>query len=330
MSRVVVVTGASSGVGRATVRAFAARGDSLGLIARGKDGLDATLKECEAAGVRAVAVECDVADAAALERAADKIERSLGPIAVWINNAVASVIAPFTEVTMDEFKRETEITYLGQVYGTRSALRRMLPRDRGVIVQVGSALAHRGTPLHAAHCGAKYAMRGFTEALRAELFHARSRVRLTQVHLPALNTPLFDVAENRMPLRPQPIAPIFQPEVAADAILWSAAHPRRREVWVGGSTVATALANRVASGALDRLLGRAGVALQQRPEPEEIPHLSNLWEPLPGDRGAHGDFDRRARSRSVQWWVDARRGRIAAAAALTAGAAWLARRRRSA
>ena len=325
---VVVVTGASAGVGRAVTRAFAAEGASVGLLARGRDGLEAAAAEAEAAGVTAVPVETDVADPDQVERAADAIEAELGPIDVWVNNAMTSVFAPFTEVTAEEYRRVTEVTYLGTVNGTRAALRRMRPRDRGVIVQVGSALAYRGIPLQSAYCGAKHAVQGLTDSLRTELIHDRSSIRVTMVQLPALNTPQFDWVLSRLPRRAQPVPPIYQPEVAARAVVWAASHPEAKERWVGGSTAATLLAEKVASGLLDRYLGRTGYESQQTDERERPDRPANLWQPVPGDHGAHGRFDDRATARSPQLWLAMRRRTVAAAAVALAGAAAVALRRR--
>jgi short-subunit dehydrogenase len=323
---VVVVTGATSGVGRATVRAFAERGVDLGLLARGRDALDATAGEVEAAGRRAVTVAVDVADADAVDAAASRIQDDLGPIDVWVNNAMTSVFAPFREVGAEEFRRVTEVTYLGVVYGTMAALRRMLPRDRGVIVQVGSALAYRGIPLQSAYCGAKHAIQGFNESLRCELLHDHSGVRVTMVQMPALNTPQFDVVLSRLPRKARPVPPIYQPEVAAEAIVWASEH-ERREVWVGGSTAATLVANSVVPGALDRYLGTTGFDAQQTDQPADPGRPANLWKPVPGDRGAHGDFDPRSHPRSAQLWATTHRAWLALGAVAGAGAAALASRR---
>ena len=297
--RVVVVTGASAGVGRATTRKFAELGASIGLVARGLEGLEGARGEVEAAGGRALAVPADIADAQAVEDAAEAIERELGPIDVWVNDAMVSVFAPFTEIQPDEFRRTTEVTYLGVVWGTMAALRRMLPRDRGTIVQVGSALAYRGIPLQSAYCGAKHAIQGFTESVRCELMHDQSNVYLTMVQLPALNTPQFEVVRTRLPRHPQPVAPIYEPEVAADAIVF-AADAHRREVWVGGSTVITLIGNELAPAFADRYLARNGFDSQQTSERVEPNRPDNLFEPLPGDRGAHGRFDGQAHKRSLQ------------------------------
>ena len=253
-SGVVVVTGASAGVGRATVRAFAGRGYDVGLLARGRDALDAAAEEVAAAGRQAVVVPADVADPAQVEEAAARVEDELGPVAVWVNNAMTSVFAPFVEVDDDEFRRVTEVAYLGVVYGTRAALRYMLPRDRGVIVQVGSALAYRGIPLQWAYCAAKHAVQGFTESVRCELLHDRSRVALTMVQMPALDTPQFGWVLSRLPNEPQPVPPIYRPEIAARAVVHAAEHPRRREWWIGASTVATLVGDKVLPGTLDRYL----------------------------------------------------------------------------
>jgi NAD(P)-dependent dehydrogenase (short-subunit alcohol dehydrogenase family) len=301
-SQVVVVTGASAGVGRATVRAFVRDGAKIGLLARGADGLQGAAQEVEASGRAALPISVDVADPDAVEAAAGRVEQELGPIDVWVNNAMTSVFAPLQEITAQEFRRVTEVTYLGVVHGTLAALRRMKPRDRGVILQVGSALAYRSIPLQSAYCGAKHAIVGFTDSLRCELIHDGSRVRVTTVHLPALNTPQFGWVESKLPNRAQPVPPIYQPEVAADAILW-AAHHERREVWVGGTTVATILANRIVPGLLDRYLGRTGYRSQQTDEPEDPGRPSNLWEPVGGDHGAHGEFEAKAHARSIQAWA---------------------------
>jgi NAD(P)-dependent dehydrogenase (short-subunit alcohol dehydrogenase family) len=325
---VVVITGASGGVGRAAVREFASRGADVGLLARDSEGLQAAAKEVEAFGRQAVAVPTDVADPAQVEAAAAQIEERLGPIDVWVNNAMTSVFAPFTEIEPEEFRRVTEVTYLGFVYGTRSALKRMLPRDRGTVVQVGSALAYRGIPLQSAYCGGKHAIEGFTESVRAELLHQKSKVRLTMVQMPALNTPQFTWVLSRLPGSPQPVPPIYQPEVAARAIAWAATH-RRRQLWVGATTVATILANDVAPGLLDRYLGRTGYKSQQTKQPADPGRPNNLWAPVPGDHGAHGPFDEQAHPRSPQLWASTHRGLVGAAiAGLAAGAGlvWKGRR----
>jgi short-subunit dehydrogenase len=306
---VVAITGASSGVGRAAARAFAGRGASVALLARGEDGLRGAARDVERAGGRALIHCVDVSNADAVEEAAQRVEETLGPIDVWVNDAMVSVFSPFLEMTAEEFARVTAVTYLGVVNGTRAALARMRARNRGTIVQVGSALAYRGTPLQSAYCGAKHAIQGFTESVRCELLHERSRVWLTMVQLPALDTPQFDVATDRLPRRPRPIAPIYDPDVAARAIVWTSRH-RRREVRVGGSTVATLVANAVVPGLLDRYLAKTGFDAQQADEPSDPAEPSNLWAPVPGDRGAHGRFGDESHSRSFQIWATEHRGAV--------------------
>jgi NAD(P)-dependent dehydrogenase (short-subunit alcohol dehydrogenase family) len=284
----------------------------------------------EAAGGQALVVPADVADADAVEAAAEVVETAFGPIDVWINNAMVSVFSPIRETTPAEFRRVTEVTYLGCVYGTLAALRRMLPRDRGVIVQVGSALAYRGIPLQAAYCGAKHAIQGFTDSLRCELLHDRSRVRVTEVHLPALNTPQFGWVKSRLPRTPQPVPPIYQPEVAAEAILWAADH-ERAELRVGWPTVVAVAGNKLVPRLADRYLARTGYDAQQTDEPVAPDRVDNLWAPVPGDHGAHGEFDERARPYSAQLWATTHRGWLLLAGAGLAGALWalLAERRES-
>ncbi|WP_433362610.1 SDR family oxidoreductase [Actinoplanes sp. CA-142083] len=317
--RVVVVTGASGGVGRAVARRFGARGDRVALLARGEKGLDAAADEITRSGGRAMPLPVDVADFDAVDTAAAKVESELGPIDIWVNTAFSSVFAPFAEIAPDEFRRVTEVSYLGYVYGTRAALTRMKPRDRGAIVQVGSALAYRGIPLQTAYCGAKHAVQGFNEALRCELLHAGSGVRTTMVQLPAVNTPQFTWLRSRLRRHAQPVPPIYQPEVAAQAIVYAADHPRRREYWVGASTAGTLLANAVAPGILDRYLGRTGVDSQQTDQPHDPDAPGNLWQPADGesghDYGAHGEFDDRSKPRSLQVWASQHHGLIGAAGA---------------
>lgn len=317
---IVVVTGASAGVGRAAARAFGERGARVALLARGRDGLAAVAAEIESSGGKALAIPTDVAENDAVERAADQVERELGPIDVWVNNAMASVFAPFLEVRPEEFKRVTEVTYLGQVNGTRAALKRMVPRDRGVVVQVGSALAYRGIPLQTAYSGAKHAVQGFTESVRSELLHDKSSVRICMVQLPALNTPQFDWVLSRLPNQPQPVAPIYQPEVAARAIVYAAEHPRW-EIWVGASTAATLLANKLFPRLLDRYLGKTGYKSQQTNQPVAPDRQVNLWEPVPGDHGARGRFDERSHPSSPALWAATHRGLVAGGVALTVTAA---------
>ncbi len=306
MPDIVVITGASAGVGRATVREFARRGAWIGLIARGVDGLEAARREVEAAGGRALVLPCDVADAAAVEDAAARAEAELGPIDIWINNAMVSVFSPIRQMTPEEFRRVTEVTYLGIVHGTLAALKRMVPRDRGTIVQVGSALAYRGIPLQSAYCAAKHAVQGFNESLRTELLHDGSRVHVTMVQLPALNTPQFGWVKSRMPREPQPVPPIFQPEVAARAIHYAAYH-KRREISVGWPTVKAIYGNGIAPGLADRVLARSGYDAQQTQQPAQPYRRDNLWEPVPGDHGAHGTFDDRSKPFSIQSWLNLHR-----------------------
>jgi NAD(P)-dependent dehydrogenase (short-subunit alcohol dehydrogenase family) len=321
--RVVVVTGASAGIGRAVACAFGAKGDRVGLLARGETGLDGAVKDIERAGGWALAVPTDVADHGQVEAAAEQVEQTLGPLDIWVNVAFTSVFAPFTQIRPEEFQRVTEVSYLGYVYGTRVALDRMLARDHGTIVQVGSTLAYRGIPLQTAYCGAKHAIQGFTEALRCELLHQNSRVRITMVQLPAVNTPQFDWVLNRLPNHPRPVAPVYQPEVAAKAVVHAADHPRRREYWVGGSTVGTLVANKLAPGLLDRYLARTGYEAQQTDQPADPGRPVNLWEPVDGpggrDFGGHGAFDDEAANRSLQAWVGRRPGLAAATGGLLAG-----------
>jgi NAD(P)-dependent dehydrogenase (short-subunit alcohol dehydrogenase family) len=323
--RVVVITGASAGIGRATAREFAKRGYDIGLLARGKDGLAAARDEVEAMGCRAVALSIDVADEPSVDAAAETIEQQLGPIDIWVNNAMASILAPFAEVTPEEFRRVTEVTYLGYVWGTRAALRRMRPRDRGVIIQVGSVLAYRAIPLQSAYCGAKHAIRGFTESVRCELLHDRSRVRLSLVELPGVNTPQFDWMRNRMPRKSQPVGAVYQPEVAARAIVW-AAHHHRRELYVGAPTIEGIVGDKLAPGLLDRYVASTVWEGHQRQEPEDPQRPDNLWSPVPGDLGAEGPFTERAKSRSVQLWMTTHRKWLGMAAAV-AGVAIVASRR---
>ena len=297
--KVVVVTGASAGVGRAAVRLFAKKGADVALLARGHDGLEAARREVEAYGRRALALPTDVSDAQAVENAAQRIENELGPIDVWVNVAMVSVFSPFLEMTADEFKRVTEVTYLGYVYGTMAALKRMQKRNRGTIVQVGSALAYRSIPLQSAYCGAKHGIVGFTDSIRCELVHTRSRVHVTAVHMPALNTPQFSWVKSRLPRKPQPVPPIFEPEVAAKAIVYAATH-RRREIAVGMPTVAAIQGQKFIPRLLDTYLGKTGYDSQQYDGRADPHRPNNLWEPLPGDFGAHGDFDQRAHKRSWQ------------------------------
>ena len=291
--QVVVITGATAGVGRATARAFAREGAKIGLLARGKAGLEGTRRDVEELGGQAIAISTDVADADLVEAAAQQVEDAFGPIDVWVNNAMTSVFSPVNEMKADEYRRVTEVCYLGYVHGTLSALKRMQPRDRGTIIQVGSALAYRGIPLQSAYCGAKHAIQGFTDSLRTELIHDNSNVHVTEVHLPAMNTIQFSWVKSRLPNKAQPVPPIYQPEIAADAIVWSA-HNKRRELMVGGPTQIAINGNKIAPALGDWYLARGGYEGQQLDEPEDPNRDHNLWEPVPGDHGAHGSFDARA------------------------------------
>lgn len=323
MTQTVVITGASAGIGRAAARLFGQRGDRVALIARGRAGLEGAVRDVERAGGTALAVPADVADFALLDRAATEIEDAFGPIDVWVNVAFASVFAPFAEMTPEEFRRVTEVTYLGFVHGTMAALARMRPRDHGAIVQVGSALGARSIPLQSAYCGGKHAINGFTESLRCELRHDKSNVHVTVVQMPAVNTPQFSWVRSRLPRHPQPVAPIYQPEVAARGIVYAADHPRRKQYFVGATTAATILANRVAPALLDRYLARTGYDSQQTGEPEPS-RPDNLWEPVDGpqgdDHGAHGEFDDRSHRRSAQLLVSHHPAAATATALVTAAA----------
>jgi NAD(P)-dependent dehydrogenase (short-subunit alcohol dehydrogenase family) len=304
-SRVVVITGASAGVGRATVRAFARAGADIALIARGEERLQAAREEVRLIGRRAIAIAADVADAEAIDAAAARAEAELGPIDCWVNNAMTSVFAPMMQVAPAEFRRVTDVTYLGVVHGTQAALRRMIPRGRGVVVQVGSALAYRGIPLQSAYCAAKHAIVGYTESVRAELLHDGVDIHIIIVHLPAINTPQFDWVLSRLDRRAQPVPPIFAPEVAARAIEWASRH-RKRELVVGWPTFKAIWGNRFGPGIADRILARCGYEDQQTEEPESPDRPSNLWDPVPGDFGAHGRFDGRQLARS-RWTMFSRR-----------------------
>jgi NAD(P)-dependent dehydrogenase (short-subunit alcohol dehydrogenase family) len=325
-----VVTGASAGIGRATAIELARKGAAVALLARGTEGLAAAARDVEAVGGRAMAVPTDVSDPDQLAAAVDTIERELGPIDIWVNAAFTSVFAPFDEIKPNEYRRVTEVTYLGFVYATMAILPRMKERGRGTIVQVGSALAYRGIPLQTAYCGAKHAIKGFTESLRTELEHDHSPVRMTMVHLPGVNTPQFSWLRSRLSQHAQPVPPIYQPEVPARTIAYAARHPQRREYWVGASTALTILGNRVAPGILDRYLARTGYGSQQTSDPHDPDQPGNLFEPRDQtvDYGSHGVFDDMAKPRSVQSWASRHRrilagsGVAAAVAAVTIGARW--------
>jgi NAD(P)-dependent dehydrogenase (short-subunit alcohol dehydrogenase family) len=312
--KVVAVTGASAGIGRAVVREMASRGAHVGLIARGEERLEAAAAEVRGAGPRACVAVADVADAEQVERAAARIEAELGPIDVWVNVAMAAVLAEVGDVTPEEYLRVTQVTYLGSVHGIQAALRRFAPRDRGTIVQVGSALSRRGIPLQSSYCAAKHALKGFLDSLRAELYQHGSSVRVSLVQLPGHNTPQFDWVRTRLHRHPQPVPPIYQPEVAARAVAYAAEHPRR-ELWVGLPTVYTILGEKFVSGFMDRYLGRTNEKAQQAGEPiDPATRVDNLFAPPPGDPGAHGMFDGEAHGRSPQLWLDTHRGLVAGAA----------------
>jgi NAD(P)-dependent dehydrogenase (short-subunit alcohol dehydrogenase family) len=317
---VVVVTGASAGLGRAIAREFGRHKASVGLIARNEERLNAAKAEIERAGGRALPLPLDVADSAAIENAAQRVEQELGPIDVWVNDAMVSVFSPIEEMQPEEFKRVTEVTYLGYVYGTLSALKRMRQRDRGTIVQVGSALAYRSIPLQSAYCAAKHAIAGFTDSLRCELVHQQSRIHVCMVQMPALNTTQFGWVKSRLPHKAQPVPPIFQPEVGARAVYW-AAHHRRRELFVGGSTVAAIVGQKFIPGLLDEYLGRTGYRSQQHDGKQDPNSPNNLWESVPGEFGAHGTFDARSHSYSPQLWLDTHRNWLWTAPLIATGVA---------
>jgi NAD(P)-dependent dehydrogenase (short-subunit alcohol dehydrogenase family) len=319
-SEVVVVTGASAGIGRAIAHAFAKRGARIGLVARGEEGLEGARREVESLGGTALVLPTDVADHEQVEAAAEAVERELGPIDVWVNDAMATVFAPFSMLEPAEFKRATEVTYLGAVYGTMSALKRMRVRDRGTVVQVGSALAYRAIPLQSAYCGAKFAIRGFTDSVRTELLHEGSKVWITMVQLPAVNTPQFNWCRTRLPDHPQPVPPIFQPEVAAEAVYW-AAHHRRRELDVGGSAVKAIFGNRLSPRFADWYLARTGYTSQQIQDLPVNGRRDNLFEPVPDEAATHGMFDDQAHKRSYQLWANTHRPLVAGALAGAAAAA---------
>src|SRR6478735_4011602 len=319
--KTVVVTGASGGIGRATAIGFARQEASVALLARGEAGLTGAAKEVEAAGGRALTITVDTSDHDALDAATTEVERELGPIDILVNVAFTSVFAPFDQIEPEEYQRVTEVSYLGYVYGTMIALDRMKKQGQGTIVQVGSALAYRGIPLQSAYCGAKHAIQGFNESLRCELLHDRSPIKTTMVQMPAVNTPQFSWVLSRLPNKAQPVPPIYQPEVAARGVLYAAAHPQRREYWVGGSTMGTLVANAVSPGLLDRYLARTGFKSQQRPQPRDPEQPVNLWKPTDEERdfGTHGAFDGRSAERSAQLWASHHHGVLAAAGAAAAG-----------
>jgi short-subunit dehydrogenase len=309
---VAVITGASAGIGRACAREFARRGAHIGLLGRGTDGLNAAKREVEDLGARALALSTDVSDINQVERAADRVETELGPIDIWVNNAFAGMFSKFLDMAPEEFRRVTEVTYFGQVHGTRAALKRMIPRDRGTVVLVGSALAYRGIALQSAYCGAKHALQGFLDSIRVELLHDHSNVHITMVQLPGVNTPQFDWVRSRVPGRPRPIGTIYQPEVAAHA-LWYAAHARRKEIVVGAPAMSAILADKFTSSLFDRYLARNAVESQYEQRLVAGPVPDNLFEPVPGDHGAHGRFSNQARAHAPLLWANMNRGWIAIA-----------------
>ncbi len=326
-AQVVVITGASAGIARATAREFGARGAQVGLLARGQAGLDGAVKDVENAGGKALAILTDVADYDQVEAAAAQVEETFGPIDVWINVAFTSVFAPFHEITPEEFRRVTEVSYLGFVYGTMVALSRMRPRDRGTIVQVGSALGARSIPLQSAYCGAKHAINGFTESLRTELMHEHSNIHVTIAQMPAVNTPQFSWVLSRLPNHPQPVPPIYQPEVAARGVVFAADHPQRKQYWVGASTVGTLIGQKIAPAMLDRYLARTGYSAQQTGHKVGPDRPHNLWEPVDGpdghDHGAHGMFGERAHRHAPQLWLS-HHARLVSTATAAAGVTGLA------
>jgi NAD(P)-dependent dehydrogenase (short-subunit alcohol dehydrogenase family) len=334
MTQTVVITGASAGIARATARLYGQRGANVALLARGQAGLAGAALDVHEGGGTSLIVPTDVADHTAVEKAADQVEEHLGPIDVWINVAFTSVFAPFSQIEPEEFKRVTEVSYLGFVYGTMAALSRMKPRDHGTIVQVGSALGQRSIPLQSAYCGAKHAINGFTESVRCELLHEHSNVAITIVQMPAVNTPQFSWVLSRLPRHPQPVPPIYQPELAARGVVYAADHPRRKQYWVGDTTAVTLMAQKFAAPLLDRYLARTGYDSQQTNEHVSPDRPHNLWEPVDGpigtDRGAHGAFDDRSHTRSPELWIS-QHARLAAAmtaGVAGAGAILAARRRR--
>lgn len=327
--KVIVITGASGGVGRATAWEFAKHGARIALIAREASQLEGTKKEVESYGGTALPVLCDVGDAEQVEKAAERIENELGPIDVWVNNAMNSVFAPFKKVTADEFRRVTEVTYLGTVYGTMSALKRMLPRNRGSIVFVGSALAYRGIPLQSAYCGAKHGIQGMYDSLRTELMHDKSKIKTCMVQLPALNTTQFNWVLSKLPNKPRPMGTVYQPEVAARAIVFAAQH-NRREILVGFPTYQAVIGNKIAPWFADSVLARTGYKGQQTEEPKEGDRKNNVWEPVPGDQGTYGDFGDIAKDKSITLWATMHRqmlGLATGAAALLLTAASLVKRK---
>ncbi len=328
MTEIAVITGASAGIGRATAREFARRGCGVALLARGRGGLEATAREVAELGGEALAIPADVADREAVERAADAVVERFGRIDIWVNNAFAGLFSAFMDATPEEYERVTDVTYFGQVHGTRAALRHMLPQGQGTIVLVGSALAYRGIPLQSAYCAAKHALQGFQDSLRAELIGMGSKVRLTMVQLPGVNTPQFDWIRAHVRGRPQPVGAVYEPEVAAKAI-WKAAHSNRKQWILGAPAYHAIFGDKFLSPLLDRYLGETGIEAQQGEEPVEPGREDNLFEPVAGDHGAHGRFGEGARTRSPLLWASEHRGWIAGGAALALGAGLIARRRQA-
>jgi NADP-dependent 3-hydroxy acid dehydrogenase YdfG len=314
-SEVVVITGASGGVGRATAHEFARHGARLALVARGREALEACKRECEALGGQAIVVPTDVAFPGQVEAAAEAAEQAFGPIDIWINVAMTAVFAPVKEMKAEEYKRVTEVNYLGYVYGTMSALKRMLPRDRGTIVQIGSALAYRGIPLQSSYCATKHAIQGFMDSLRSELLHDKSNVKAIMVQLPGVNTTQFTWVRNKMPNTPRPMGACYQPEVIAKGVYWASHHPERRELYIGLPTDVAIIGNKMAPGFGDRYLARNGFKGQQTDQPERPGRPDDLWEPVPGDHGWHGPFDDEARTWSPQLWATTHRSTLAAVGA---------------
>ena len=321
-ARTVVITGGTAGIGRATAREFARHGCNVAVLARGRDGLEATSRDIEELGGKALAIATDVADHQAVEAAADQVEREFGPIDVWVNNAFAGIFSRFMDVTPEEYERVTAVTYLGQVNGTRAALKRMLPRDRGAIVLVGSALAYRGIPLQSAYCGAKHAIQGLIDSLRCELLHDKSNVTITMVQMPGVNTPQFDWIRAKLPGQPRPVGKVYQPEVAARAIYF-AASDGRKEMLVGLPTVEAVWGNKLASSLMDDYLAATGFESQQRPERVSPDRKDNLFEPVSGDHGARGSFDDEAVDSSAELWTSEHKKQLALAAAGAAAIAGL-------
>lgn len=331
---VVVVTGSSAGLGRAIAHGFAKRGASIGLIARNPEALQAAKEECEMLGGRALILPVDVSDSVAVGEAASKVEQEFGPIDVWVNDAMVSVFSPVKEMEASDYKRVTDVLYLGFVHGTLAALKRMLPRDRGTIIQIGSALSYRSIPLQSAYCACKHAINGFTDSLRCELIHDKSNVKLTAVQMPAMNTTQFDWVKNRMPNNTQPVPPIYEPELAAEVVVAAGlAKSPRREYWVGTPTVAAILGQKIIPGLLDRYLGKTGYKSQQIPDqPKDPTAPNNLYEYVPGKHSARGKFADRSTMTSMEVNILLHRNRFALGAAVllaTVGGVLVAKRRQA-